>query len=189
MVVLFVYIMASSLPTSNETGLGEVENGEVCSAICVRTLQKKKPPSKYTDEDRYKIANYASQPGVGVCQAAKHYKKRYPTISESTVRGFLKKYKEQLEVARRNDRSPEKRITNLPRGRPVLIGVLVEEKVRNFLMALHLKGGHISYDIAATTANVLLEKGEDNSLKNLNINVIYVDRRTGDGNCFPYGSI
>ena len=40
----------------------------------------------------------------------------------------------------------------------MLVGVLVEEKVRNFLMALHLKGGHISYDIAATTANVMLEK-------------------------------
>ena len=54
----------------------------------------------------------------------------------------------------------------------MLVGVLVEEKVRNFLMALHLKGGHISYDIAATTANVMLEKGEDNSLKNLNITAI-----------------
>ena len=39
-VALFVYIMASSLPTSNETGLGEVENEEVCNAICVRTFEK-----------------------------------------------------------------------------------------------------------------------------------------------------
>ena len=39
-------------------------------------------------------------------------------------------------------------------------------------MALHLKWGHINYDIAATTANVMLEKGEDNSLKNLNITAI-----------------
>ena len=34
-------------------------------------------------------------------------------------------------------------------------------------MAFFKKGGHISYEIASTTANVLLKRSEDLSLKNI----------------------
>ena len=140
--------MASSLPTSDETGLGEVENADIIAAVVQQSGKRKKPQCKYSDADRYKIAKYAVDNG-GASRAANHFKSDFPTIRESTVRGFVLKYKEKMASVR-----AEKRIPCEPRGRPVMVGNLVEEKVRQFLMALHLKGGHVSYEIAATTAKV-----------------------------------
>ena len=59
------------------------------------------------------------------------------------------------------------RIINLIRGKPLMIGPVVNEKVQNLLMALFNKGGHISYGIVSTTANVLLSRSEDLSLENI----------------------
>ena len=159
-------MMASLLPISAETGLRQVENSAIVSVV-ENVEKKRKPQCKYTDSDRYKIARYASQHGP--CRAAAHYKKIYPTIRVSTVREFLKKYIKQLDAAKRSNTSPEKRIVNLERGRPLMVGVSIDEKVRKFLMALHRKGGHVSRSIATTAAKVLLKRSEDNSLRNLNV--------------------
>ena len=51
-------------------------------------------------------------------------------------------------------------VTNLTRGRPLIVGPVVDEKVLKFLMALFKKGGRISYGIASTTSNVLLSGSE-----------------------------
>ena len=48
-----------------------------------------------------------------------------------------------------------------------MVGPVIDEKVRKFLMALFKKGGHISYGIASTTTNVLLSRSENLSLKNI----------------------
>ena len=83
------------------------------------------------------------------------------------MRSFLKKYNEQVRIEKTLNQPPAERITNLTRGRPLMVGPVVDEKVRKFLMALFKKGGHISYEIASTTANVLLSRSEDLSLKNI----------------------
>ena len=44
---------------------------------------------------------------------------------------------------------------------------IIDEKVRKFLMALFKKGGHISYRLASTTANVLFSINKDLTLKNI----------------------
>ena len=80
-------MMTPLLPTSAETGLGQVENSAIVSVVG-NVEKKRKPQCKYTDSDRYKIARYTSQHGP--CRAAAHYKEIYPTIGESTVREFLK---------------------------------------------------------------------------------------------------
>ena len=48
-----------------------------------------------------------------------------------------------------------------------MVGPVVDEKVRKFLMALFKKGGHISCGTASTTAIVLLSRSEDLPLKNI----------------------
>ena len=159
--------MASSLPTSNETGLGEVENADVTTAVARQSGKRKKPQCKYSDADRYKIAKYAMDNG-GPSRAANHFKTNFPTIRESTIRGFIVKYKKKMAETTDAARA-EKRIACLPQGRPVMVGPLVEEKVRKFLMALHIKGGHVSYEIAATTAKVFISKSGNQSIQNLNI--------------------
>ena len=122
--------------------------------------KKRKPQSKYTDEDRYKIAKYAKDHGSN--QAARCFQSKYPTIQESTVRSFLKKYNEQVRIEKTLNQPPAESITNLW----LMVGPIIDEKVRKFLMALFKKDGHISYGIASTTANVLLSRS-DLSLKNI----------------------
>ena len=48
-----------------------------------------------------------------------------------------------------------------------MVDPVIDEKVGKFLKALFKKGGNISYGIVSTTANVLLSRSEDLSLKNI----------------------
>ena len=84
------------------------------------------------------------------------------------MRSFLKKYNEQVRIEKTLNQPPAECITTLTRGRPLMVGPVIDEKVQKFLMALFEKGGHISVTTSAsTTANVLLSRGEDLSLKNI----------------------
>ena len=82
-------------------------------------------------------------------------------MRESAVRSCLKKYNEQVRV----EKTPAQCIFNLIRSRTLAVGPVIDEKVPKFLMAHFKKGGHISYGIASTTANVLLCTNEDLSIK------------------------
>ena len=86
-------------------------------------------------------------------------------MRESTVRSCLKKYNEQVRIEKILNQTPAERIFNLIRSRTLAVGPVIDEKVPKFLMALFKKGGHISYGIASTTANVLLCTNEDLSIK------------------------
>ena len=83
------------------------------------------------------------------------------------MRSFSKKYNEQVKIEKTLNQPPAEYITSLTRGRPLIVGPVIDEKVRKFLMPLFKKGGHISYGIASTTANILLSRSEDLSLKNI----------------------
>ena len=81
--------MESALPSASESGLAEVHNSAIYVGVGAKA-KKRKPQSKCTDEDRYKITKYAKDHGPN--QAARYFQTKYPTIRESTVRSFLKKY-------------------------------------------------------------------------------------------------
>ena len=87
------------------------------------------------------------------------------------MRSFLKKYNEQVRVEKILNQSPAERITT--RGRPLMVGPVIDEKVQKFLMALFKKGGHISYGIASTTADVLISRSEDLFLKNIKTTLMW----------------
>ena len=72
-----------------------------------------------------------------------------------------------MRIEKTLNQPPDERITNLTRGRPLMVGSIIDEKVRKFLMALFKKGGHISYRLASTTANVLFSINKDLTLKNI----------------------
>ena len=48
-----------------------------------------------------------------------------------------------------------------------MIGSIIDEKVRKFMVSLYTKGGHVSRSIAATTSIVLLSRSDDEPLKNV----------------------
>ena len=63
---------------------------------------------KYTDNDRYNIGKYASE--FGNSNAARHFKKAFPSITESSVRTFKMKYEDQLATAKKAGVAPVKSI-------------------------------------------------------------------------------
>ena len=67
----------------------------------------------------------------------------------------MKKYNEQVRIEKTTlNQPPTERITNLTRGRPLMVGPVVDEKMRKFLMTLFKNSGHISYRITSTATNV-----------------------------------
>ena len=81
---------------SHDTGLGEVDRAETCQELLKLTGRKWKSQSKYGNEDRYMIAKFAKDNGAS--QAAKLFKNKYPTINESTVLTFVKKYDKNMKL-------------------------------------------------------------------------------------------
>ena len=60
------------------------------------------------------------------------------------MRNFLKKYNEQVRIEKTTlNQPPTECITNLTRSRPLMVGPVVDEKMRKFLMALFKNSGHI----------------------------------------------
>ena len=72
-----------------------------------------------------------------------------------------------MRIEKTLNQAPVERITNITRGRPLIIGPAIDEKVQKFFMALFKKRGHISDRIASTTANVLHSRSENLSLINM----------------------
>ena len=82
------------------------------------------------------------------------------------MRTFVKKYGEDVKVGKACGRSPDRKLKTLMRGRPLMVGPIIDEKVRKFIVSLYKKG-HVSRSIAATTAMVLLSSTDDESVKNV----------------------
>ena len=53
----------------------------------------------------------------------------------------------------------------MQRGRPLLIGNDIEEKVRKYIMTLRNKGVQVTFSIAIAVAKTLIEQGDSKSLK------------------------
>ena len=77
---------------------------------------------------------------------------RTSTTNESTVQTFVNKYDKNVKVAKACGRSPDRKSKALMRGRPLMVGPIIDEKVRKFMVSLYKKGGHVSRSIAATIA-------------------------------------
>ena len=99
--------MESALPSASESGLGEVDN----SAICVGVGAKQKREN-YKTSTLMKIV-IKSQNILKTNQTARCFQSKYPTIRESTVRSFLKKYSEQVRIEKTLNQPPVECITNL----------------------------------------------------------------------------
>ena len=72
------------------------------------------------------------------------------------VHGFQKKYLAQMKLAEKRSRYPEKSIVNLQRGRPLLLGNDIDEKVRKYIMTLRYEG-QATFSIVVAVAKALIE--------------------------------
>ena len=119
-----------------ETGFGGVRRGVVNRNVRSIKSTPKSSYTKYASKCRFQIAKKPNETGCN--GAVQKFKSLFPDLNESTVRGFRKK---SLKLAEKRNRSPEKLMVNLQRGRPLLLGNDIDEKVRKYIMTLRSKGG------------------------------------------------
>ena len=155
------------MPTMEETGLGIVDHANVVAATKEQYENDSKRSSyvKYTENERFMIGKYSNENGSAA--ATRKFRTRFPNLNESTVRGFQKKYRAKLHEAAKQGKSIEKKGLggDIKRGRPLLLGPIIDEDVRKFVSALRFRGGRVSFSIAIAAAKVLVERKGDEGLR------------------------
>ena len=91
----------------------------------------------YKEEEKMKVVKCACSPGV--TNAIRFFKKEFPNLTESSVRPWVSKYKEEIKK-----NSAECVIISQTRGRPLLLPAELDEKLRLFITNLRIAGGTIN---------------------------------------------
>ena len=105
----------------------------VADFTMVDSAARKKPSKKrgsyenYSRKDCFLMGKNASI--YGIASTIRKWKKAYPNLNESTVRGFKKRCETQTSEASWKNKSPKKVIVNKLRGRPCLLGNKIEPLV------------------------------------------------------------
>ena len=137
-------------------GLGVVDRAKVDASVRKKLKQSRGSYKAYSDKDRFSIGKDASM--YGPASTTRKWKKTYPNLNESTVRGFKKRYDAHINDAYRKKKSPKKVIVNKLRGRPCLLGDKIDPLVQNYLQATRHKRGVVNSLVAIATAKALLKR-------------------------------
>ena len=133
--------------------MGVVHHESVDASVRKKLKQSCGSYQAYSDKDRFLIGK---DTGIyGPSSATKKWKKTYPNLNESTVRGFRKRYEAQIKDAHRKKKSSKKVIANKLRGRPCLLGDKIDPLVKNYLEATRYKGGVVNSLVGTATAKAL----------------------------------
>ena len=136
--------------------MGVVDHETVDASVHKKLKQSCGFYKTYSDKDRSLIGKDASI--YGPSSATRKWKKTYPNLNESTVRGFRKRYEAQIKDAHRKKKSPKKVIVNKLRGRPCLLGDKIDPLIQNYLKATRYKGGVVNSLVAIATAKAFLKR-------------------------------
>ena len=114
------------------------------------------PYRKYSPEERFDIGRHASLHGITV--ASRHFSLRFKrTVGISTVQSVRKDYVNNLRRKRTNPDENDAAVLPLKkRGRSVLLGRELDDKVQAYLMKICEAGGAVSARIAMATARGVL---------------------------------
>ena len=112
-----------------ETGLGALGHTEVVQTVAkaTNTSNSSSTYTKYTAVQRYQIGKYASENGS--TNTVRKFQKDFPSLKESTVREFRKKYQKMLKENKNENQSKKKASELEKQGRPLMFGN-VDEKAR-----------------------------------------------------------
>ena len=138
----------------NDTALGVVDFALIQNKVDTSNRRSTKY-MKYTDNDRYNIGKYASE--FGNSSAVRHFKKAFPSITESSVRTFKKKYEDQLATAKKAGVAPVKSIVKKKLGRPLLLGQF-DSIIQKYIQSMSNRGAVITWSIANSAAKALMRK-------------------------------
>ena len=112
---------------------------------------------EWKEDERYKIGKYASIHGPAA--AVRKYKQQFPILNESTVRGFRKRFEEELKKSTKEKTEMPNLIPKYTTktGRPLLLGE-IDEMVQSYITALSSRGGLINRAIVVSIAEALIER-------------------------------
>ena len=135
--------------------MGVFNQETVEASVCKKLKQSCGSYQAYSDKDCFLIGKDASI--YGPSSATRKWKKTYPNLNESTVRGFRKRYEAQIKDAHRKKKSPKKVIVNKLRGRLCFFGEKIDPLVQNYLKATNYKGRVVNSLVAIATEKALLK--------------------------------
>ena len=99
--------------------------------------ETKKRRVMYKEEEKMKVVKYVCSHGI--TNEIRFFKKEFPNLTESTVRPWVNKYKEEIKK-----KSAERVIVSQTRGRPFLLPAKLDEKLRLFVTNMKTAGGTIN---------------------------------------------
>lgn len=88
--------------------------------------------------------------------AARRFRRKFPHLTESTVRPWVKTYRKSLQEQKKtNSQNIDARIVK-PRGRPLLLDDEIDFKIRSMLTSLRLAGAGINIHVVRGVLNGLV---------------------------------
>ena len=157
-----------SLDIQMESSLGILDYDAVTDATTSIATQIKKRSSyqKWTASERFEIGKYGAQNGN--FNAVRKFSRNEKPLNESSVRRFVKLYKNELKKASKEKRDVENQLIPIQRGRKLMLGSL-DQKVQNYLRSYRSRGGPISTIVAVTVAKVLISRNPELELQHIDL--------------------
>ena len=138
--------------------IGEIDMQVITAHVTSPKNVKRQPQyHRWTEKERYDIGKYAAENGN--INTVRKFNPEFPSLSESTVRSFKKKYYEQLREKSKEELDKSQTIPRYSQktGRPLLLCEL-DEMVRKYPLTLSKRGGVINTTVANATAKALMSK-------------------------------
>jgi len=141
----------------------EEANKEV-AAQNVESKEKKRFPYVIVSlQQKAVVGKYAA--GHGTTNAICHFAKDLLNLKESTVRGWKAAYlKEVCIQVKAGKEVLVKKLPEIPKGRPLLLGQELDRKVQEHLNSLREAGGVVNTSIAIAAATGIIRRHDSNLL-------------------------
>ena len=108
----------------------------------------------YKEIEKREIAKYGMLHGATA--AVKRYRKQFPSLTEGTVRPWVKAYRKLLQEQKKTNSDDIAIKIGKQRGRPLLLEESLDHKLRSMLTSLRLAGAGINIHVVRGVLNGLL---------------------------------
>ena len=133
------------------------------STQCTPAKRKRGDYHDYDGDDRLKVARYANSHGCSA--AAKKFSTPAKKINESTIRGWVKKFRKQLNTTTDPSDVTAKDMSPQPRGRPVKLGEILDSQVQEHIKGIRSAGGVVNRTIVKATGHGIVSNHNRSMLK------------------------
>ena len=113
------------------------------------------------------MGKYASKTGTSA--AVQKFRPDFPKINESTIGEFKKKYKEELKLAKQQNREVRTALSTEKQGRPLLLGTKIDSLVQRYIRVASNRGAVVTRSTAELAAKALMIR-YPNEVGKINLN-------------------